>query len=86
MLISDINVHKSRLSDVLGYGDEVKGFDAFVADDSLDQLEVYREFLGEKEYNQAKQNYEQALNTMELLYRTEIERLAFSHPPASTTA
>ena len=27
-----------------------------------------------------------ALNTMELLYRTEIERLAFSHPPASTTA
>ena len=33
MLISDINNHKAKLSDILGYGDEVKGFDNFVLDD-----------------------------------------------------
>ena len=46
MLTSDINIHKSKLSDILGFGDEVRGFDNFIADDSIDHLEIYAEFLG----------------------------------------
>ena len=61
MLQSDIKVHKAKLSDVLGYGDEVRGFDAFIADDSIDQLEIYKQFLGEKEFKSAKDNYEKTL-------------------------
>ena len=61
MLVSDINHHKAKLSDILGYGDEVKGFDNFVLDDSIDHLEIYAEFLGKQEYTRAKENYQRAL-------------------------
>ena len=54
MLVSDINHHKAKLSDILGYGDEVKGFDNFILDDSIDHLEIYAEFLGKQEYQRAK--------------------------------
>ena len=54
-------LQKAKLSDILGYGDEVRGFDSFVADDSIDHLEIYAEFLGKQEYGRAKQNYERAL-------------------------
>ena len=86
MLVSDINHHKAKLSDILGFGDEVKGFDNFVMDDSIDHLEIYAEFLGKQEYAKAKENYERALNTMEMLYRAEIERLDFMEQPQSTAA
>ena len=36
LLSGDIRLHKRRLCDILGYGDEVKGFDTFVVDDSID--------------------------------------------------
>ena len=81
MLTSDINLHKSKLSEVLGFGDEVKGFDTFVADDSIDHLEIYADFLGKQEYAKAKENYEKALQLMEMLYRTEIDRLEFLEQP-----
>ena len=86
MLVSDINHHKAKLSDILGYGDEVRGFDSFVADDSIDHLEIYAEFLGKQEYGRAKQNYERALQTMEMLYRAEIDRLDFSESHQSAAA
>ena len=63
MLTSDINLHKSKLSEVLGFGDEVKGFDTFVADDSIDHLEIYADFLGKQEYAKAKENYRFATGT-----------------------
>ena len=37
-------------------------------DDSVEQLDIYSEFLGPQEYNRVKSNYEKALNTMEMLY------------------
>ena len=86
MLVSDINHHKAKLSDILGYGDEVKGFDSFIADDSIDHLEIYAEFLGKQEYGRAKQNYERALQTMEMLYRAEIDRLDFAESHQSAAA
>ena len=33
MLMQDIKLHKAKLSEVLGYGDEVRGFDNLVWDD-----------------------------------------------------
>ena len=36
MLIQDIKHHKAKLSEVLGYGDEVRGFDNLVWDDSVE--------------------------------------------------
>ena len=77
MLMQDIKHHKMKLSDVLGYGDEVRGFDNLIWDDSVEQLEIYAEFLGPQEYNRVKENYERALNTMEMLYQAEIQSLKF---------
>ena len=57
---------------MLGYGDEVRGFDRLIWDDSIEQLEIYSEFLGEREYDTVKANYERALSTMEKLYQAEI--------------
>ena len=42
---------KQRLQDVLGFKDEVRGFDAddnFA--DPLEHLEIYKEFLGDAEF------------------------------------
>ena len=68
MLVIDIKLHKAKLADVLGYGDEVRGFDKLLWDDSVEQLDLYAEFLGPQEYRQVKQGYEKALQTMEQLY------------------
>ena len=65
MLTLDIKHHKAKLADVLGFGDEVRGFDKLIWDDSLEQLDLYAEFLGPQEYSRVKQNYEKALQTME---------------------
>jgi len=65
MLAHDIQQHKVRLADVLGFGDEVKGFDQVTVDDSIDYLDIYAEFLGEEEYEKAKEGYIRALNMLE---------------------
>ena len=72
MLTADIKHHKNKLADVLGYGDEVRGFDKLIWDDSVEQLDIYAEFLGPQEYKRVKDNYERALATMEMLYQAEI--------------
>jgi len=46
MLTQDIKHHKAKLADVLGFGDEVRGFDNLIWDDSVEQLDIYAEFLG----------------------------------------
>lgn len=61
MLMYDIHQHKLRLSELLGYGDEVKGFDKATVDESIDHLDIYAEFLGVEEYEKAKENYIKAL-------------------------
>ena len=77
MLVIDIKLHKAKLADVLGYGDEVRGFDKLLWDDSVEQLDLYAEFLGPQEYRQVKQGYEKALHTMEQLFQAEIESLKY---------
>ena len=72
MLTQDVKHHKAKLADVLGFGDEVRGFDNLIWDDSVEQLDIYAEFLGPQEYNRVKENYERALSTMEMLYQAEI--------------
>ena len=86
MLMQDIKLHKAKLSEVLGYGDEVRGFDNLVWDDQVEQLDIYAEFLGPQEYQRVKSNYEKALNTMEQLYKAEIMSLNYQEQPASKTA
>ena len=54
MLMYDIHQHKLKLADILGYGDEVKGFDQIDVDESIDHLDIYAEFLGADEYEKAK--------------------------------
>ena len=46
-------------------------------DESIDHLDIYAEFLGADEYEKAKQNYVKTLQTLEQLYKIEIERLQF---------
>ena len=36
MLVQDIKHHKQKLADVLGFGDEVRGFDNLIWDDSIE--------------------------------------------------
>ena len=86
MLMQDIKLHKAKLSEVLGYGDEVRGFDNLVWDDQVEQLDIYAEFLGPQEYHRVKNNYEKALQTMEMLYQAEIQSLNFQEQPVSATA
>ena len=46
ILTLDIKHHKAKLADVLGFGDEVRGFDNLIWDDSVEQLDIYADFLG----------------------------------------
>jgi hypothetical protein len=71
---------------VLGYGDEVRGFDKLIWDDSIEQLDIYAEFLGPQEYQRVKANYEKALQTMEMLYQAEITSLGYQEQPISAAA
>jgi hypothetical protein len=64
---------------VLGFKDEVRGFDAdenFV--DPMEHLDIYKEFLGEAEFEQVKCNYQKTMETMEMVYKLELERLKIS--------
>ena len=66
---------------MLGFGDEVKGFDQMSVDESIDHLDIYAEFLGVEEYEKAKESYTKALQTLESIYKLEIERLQFQSMP-----
>ena len=68
MIQLELNLHKQQLAEALGKGSDVKGFDTSVIsamDDSLDHLEIYAEFLGDDEFNKAKDSYDKTLDTME---------------------
>ena len=66
MVRCELNVHKNELQEVLGYADQVKGFDESQSmfDDSIDCIDIYAEFLGQEEFLKAKEQYEKTLSTM----------------------
>lgn len=64
----------------------MRGFDNLVYDDQVEQFDIYAEFLGPQEYHRVKNNYEKALNTMEMLYKAEIQSLSYQEQPVSKTA
>ena len=42
-----MNYHKAELAEVLGFEDNVRGFDLeFMIDENIDFLDVYSDFLG----------------------------------------
>ena len=43
----ELNFHREELSEILGFEDNVKGFDLeFMTDDTIDFLDIYSQFLG----------------------------------------
>ena len=44
----------------------------------MEHLEIYQAFLGEEEFQKVKENYLKTCNTMNLLYKLELERLKIS--------
>ncbi len=42
--------------------------------DPLENLDIYKEFLGEEEFQKMRQSYLKTIETMDLLYSTEIQR------------
>ena len=76
----DLNESRDFLGDILGFEDQVRGFDMEAAtDDNLDFLDIYAEFLGE-EYTQMKESYQKAIATMGELFMLENERARMQAP------
>ena len=74
-------MNKEDLADILGFDDQVKGFDLeFMTDDSIDFLDIYAEFLGDEEYHKMKENYQRALCMMNEVNTVEIERFRMNAP------
>lgn len=85
--ISAINYHKQNISSISGFDESViKGFDFDLEisvdeyDDSIDQLDVYANFLGQNEYFKMKENLLKALNIMTELFKVEKERIHINAP------
>lgn len=80
----DLSERKSSLSSIAGFDDTiVKGFDLESEtgyDDSIDQLDIYSEFLGEQEYVTMKESYLKALHVMTELSQIERDRLDMNAP------
>ena len=68
----DVQESKRLISDVFEFNDEVRGFDTRDLVDPLEQLDMYREFLGEVEFEQVKANYMRTIETMDLVFQTEL--------------
>ena len=76
----DLSESREVLSDILGFEDQVRGFDMETAtDDNLDFLDIYAEFLGE-EYHRMKDSYQKAVATMSELFMLENERAKMQAP------
>lgn len=43
--------------------------------DPLENLDIYKDFLGEEEFLNMRQSYLKTIETMDLVYQTEIERI-----------
>jgi hypothetical protein len=50
----------------------VRGFDTKDVLDPLENLDIYKDFLGEEEFANMRQNYLKTIETMDLIYDTEI--------------
>lgn len=72
---AEIQHDKKAISDVFEFNDEVRGFDVRDLLDPLEQLEIYKDFLGEEEFQRVHANYEKTIQTMDLVFETEIERI-----------
>jgi hypothetical protein len=84
-LIAEINEHKSNLQSIFGFESSVvKGFDQNLEpnefDYSIDQLDIYAQFLGEEEYSKMKDNYCRALTIMTELNQIEKDRVEMNAP------
>ncbi len=64
----EISYSKQSLSDVFEFADEVRGFDTKDILDPLENLEIYKEFLGEEEFQNMRQSYIKTIETMDLVY------------------
>lgn len=53
----------------------MRGFDTRDLLDPLEQLDVYRDFLGEEEFKNVHSNYLKTIETMDLVFKTEMERI-----------
>eukprot|EP00347_Sterkiella_histriomuscorum_P002541 403367752 len=77
----EMGYHRQELADILGFEDQVKGFDLeFMTDESIDFLDIYAQFLGDEEYCKMKENYEKALATMHDINTLEMERFRMNEP------
>ncbi|CDW87601.1 UNKNOWN [Stylonychia lemnae] len=77
----ELGFHRQELAEILGFEDQVKGFDLeFMTDESIDFLDIYAQFLGDDEYCKMKENYQKALGTMHDINTLELERYRMNCP------
>lgn len=57
------------------FGDMVRGFDVRDLQDPFDQLDIYKDFLGIEEFQRVSQSYQKTVETMDLVFQTELQRL-----------
>ena len=46
--------------------------------DPMEHLDIYKNFLGDEEFEKVKSSYLKTVETMTLVYKTELERLKLS--------
>lgn len=71
----EISEMKKSISEVFEFKDMVRGFDVRDIDDPFDQLDIYKDFLGDEEYHKVAQNYQKTIETMDLVFQAELQRL-----------
>ena len=79
-IMKEINNHRMELNDILGFSDQVKGFDIeFMVDDQISFLDIYSAFLGD-DYEKMKNDYRKAIEIMNETYKLKFERLELNEP------
>lgn len=71
----EISHQKNAISEVFDFSDAVKGFDVRDLESPLDQIDVYKDFLGEDEFRRVHETYSKTIQTLDLVYQTELERI-----------
>jgi len=78
--MKEINQHRISLNEVIGFSDQVRGFDIeFMVDDQIDFLDIYAKFLGD-DYHKMKKDYKRAIDTMNETFKLKYERLKMNEP------
>ena len=79
-IMKEINIHRMELNDIIGFNDQVKGFDIeFMVDDQISFLDIYSTFLGD-DYEKMKTDYRKAIEIMNETYKLKYERLELNEP------